>query len=127
MPTPCAPDARVHNEFCLPIPVLLTPPALDAVLDDIRSRARCGLAAHLLLNCSGVSELPLGLVTEIAALRRELRREGVEVVLICCDSSLRRQLASSELADLTDQPSVRHAAHPLNAPHATFPRAFGPA
>jgi hypothetical protein len=125
MPAPCASDVSVYNELRLPIPVLLTPPELDAVLDDIRSRACSGLATRFVFDCSGLSELPLRLVTEIAALRRELRREGAEVVLICCDPSLRRQLESSELADLTGQPSVRHAAHPLNAPHATFLRAFG--
>jgi anti-anti-sigma regulatory factor len=104
--------------------LFLTAAALDAVLAEIRSRARCSSATRIVLDCSGVPELPPRLMTEIAVLRRDLRQEGAELVLADCDPSLRRQLACSEFANLLGEPSRRHGAHPHQAPHAAFLRAF---
>jgi hypothetical protein len=124
VPTPCAPRPCSDNQLRLRLPSAVTPAALSAVLAEIRSRARCGSTTRFILDCSAVSELSTPFLAEIEELRLELRNEGFDLVLVDCPGPAGRQLQGSGSAPLSPRQPVRQGAHPLQAPHSAFLRAF---
>jgi hypothetical protein len=124
MSTPGAPRTRSEHEVRLRIRQPAASPALILLLSEIRSRAFFGAVKRFTLDCSEITELPLGVLVDLAELRAELRAAGSDLALVNCQVKIRQELMGRSYAALLGDVAKRHGSHSLSGPHAAFLQAF---
>jgi hypothetical protein len=120
MPTPCFAPVHGKREIHLRPPTPGNEPAFVLLIAEIRSRAEFGDVQRFVVDCSDIRALPTGVLAEFDALRDDLRRAEIDVVLVNRAS----ELPALEHRDESAKVNTRHEAHRLRGPHATFLRAF---